>query len=103
MKYLEALESAMPGQVHILEYAQSWERRRLVYAFVGSAEHIGALTDVSAGMKRLADPRITSRASADSLIASLPVIVNLSYGVHGNEVSLAGRGPAHGLSPAGGP
>ncbi len=87
MKYLEALESAMPDQVHILEYAQSWERRRLVYAFVGSAEHIGALAAIGEGMERLADPRITSRASADSLIASMPVIVNLSYSVHGNEIS----------------
>ena len=87
MKYLEALEAAKPDQVRLVEYARSWERRKLVYAFVGSAEHISALAEVSEGMKRLADPRKTSRASADSLIASLPVIVNLSYGVHGNEVS----------------
>ncbi len=87
MKYLEALETAVPGQVRILEYARSWEGRKLVYAFVGSPERIGALAAVSEGMKRLADPRTTSRASADSLIASLPVIVNLSYSVHGNEVS----------------
>ena len=71
----------------MLEYARSWEGRKLVYAFVGSPERIGALAEVSAGMKRLADPRITPRASADSLIASLPVIVNLSYAVHGNEIS----------------
>ncbi len=87
IKYLEALESAVPNQVHILEYAQSWEGRKLVYAFVGSEERIGALAAVSDGMKRLSDPRRTSRASADSLIASLPAIVCLSYGVHGNEVS----------------
>ena len=87
MKYLEALETAVPDQVRILEYARSWEGRNLVYAFVGSPERIGALAAVSEGMKRLADPRLTSRASADSLIAALPVIVNLSYSVHGNEVS----------------
>lgn len=87
MKYLEALEAAVPGQVRILEYARSWEGRELVYVFVGSPVHIGSLADVSGGMKRLADPRITPRASADSLIASLPVIVNLSYAVHGNEIS----------------
>lgn len=87
MTYLETLESALPGQVRILEYARSWEGRKLVYAFVGSPERIGALSEVSTGMKRLADPRKTPRASADSLIASLPVIVNLSYAVHGNEIS----------------
>jgi len=87
MRYLEALESAAPDRVHILEYARSWEGRRLVYAFVGSPDRMGSLEDVSAGMKRLSDPRQTSRAAADSLIASLPVIVNLSYSVHGNEIS----------------
>ncbi len=87
MKYLEALESAVPDQVRILEYARSWEGRALVYAFVGSPERIGSLEAVSEGMKRLSDPRITSRASADSLVAALPAIVCLSYGVHGNEIS----------------
>ncbi len=87
MKYLEALESAVPNQVRILEYARSWEGRELVYAFVGSPERIGQLEAVSEGMKRLSDPRKTSRASADSLVAALPVIVCLSYGVHGNEIS----------------
>ena len=87
MRYLEALESAAPDRVHILEYARSWEGRRLVYAFVGSPDRMGGLADISAGMKRLSDPRQTSRAAADSLIASLPVIVNLSYSVHGNEIS----------------
>lgn len=87
MKYLDALQAALPEQVHLLEYARSWEGRELVYAFVGSPERIGALAATSEGMKRLADPRRTPRASADSLIASLPVIVNLSYSVHGNEIS----------------
>ena len=87
MRYLEALESAATDRVHILEYAWSWEGRKLVYAFVGTPGNIGRLSAISEGMKRLADPRKTPRASADSLIASLPVIVNLSYGVHGNEVS----------------
>ncbi len=87
MKYLDALESAVPNQVRILEYARSWEGRELVYAFVGSPERIGQLEAVSEGMKRLSDPRKTSRADADSLMAALPAIVCLSYGVHGNEIS----------------
>ncbi len=87
LNYLEALEAAVPDQVHLLEYARSWEGRKLVYAFVGSAERIGRLAEVSDGMKRLADPRVTPGTSADSLIATLPVIVNLSYSVHGNEIS----------------
>ena len=87
MKYLESLASAAPKQVHILEYARSWEGRKLVYVFIGSSKHIGQLESVSDGMKQLADPRKTARATADSLAAVLPAIVCLSYGVHGNEVS----------------
>ncbi|MBV8818714.1 MAG: hypothetical protein JO022_10195 [Acidobacteriaceae bacterium] len=38
-------------------------------------------------MKRLADPRKTSDAEARKLIADLPAVIWLAYGVHGNEIS----------------
>lgn len=87
MTYLEALATAAPDRMEIVEYAKSWEGRKLVYAFVGSADYIGRLDTISLQMKQLADPRQTSPADADNLIASLPAIVCLSYGVHGNEIS----------------
>jgi hypothetical protein len=87
MTYLEALATAAPDRMKIVEYAKSWEGRKLVYAFVGSADYIGRLDTISLQMKQLADPRQTSPADADNLIASLPAIVCLSYGVHGNEIS----------------
>ena len=87
MKYLEALEAAAPDRMKIVEYAESWEGRKLVYAFVGSADYIGRLDTISSQMKQLADPRQTSQAEADNMIATLPAIVCLSYGVHGNEIS----------------
>jgi len=87
MTYLEALATAAPDRLKIVEYAKSWEGRKLVYAFVGSADYIGRLDTISLQMKQLADPRQTSPADADNLIASLPAIVCLSYGVHGNEIS----------------
>lgn len=87
MSYLEALEDAVPDQVKIVEYARSWEGRKLVYAFVGSPENIGRLDGISEDMKRLADPRQTSQEEANNLIEAMPAIVCLSYGVHGNEIS----------------
>ncbi len=41
-------------------------------------------------------------AEAEALIPTLPVVVWLLHGVHGNEISLARRGARRGLPPAGG-
>jgi hypothetical protein len=87
MKYIEALESAAPKQVKIFEYARSWEGRRLIYAVISSEENIRRIESVRAGMQKLADPRRTQATEARLLIQSLPAVVWLGYGVHGNEIS----------------
>ncbi|HWB84085.1 MAG TPA: M14 family metallopeptidase [Bryobacteraceae bacterium] len=86
LKYLNAL-AASSGRIKIFEYSRSWEGRKLVYAAIGSETNIRRLSEIQADMKRLADPQHTSAAEAHRLIASLPAIVWLSYGVHGNEIS----------------
>ncbi len=86
MKYLEALAGATK-QVRIIEYAKSWEGRKLVYAAVGSEANLRKLDEIRAGMQRLADPRRTDEAEARRLINTLPAVVWLAYGVHGNEMS----------------
>jgi hypothetical protein len=87
MRYMEALAAAAPNQVKIFEYAKSWEGRKLVYAAIGSEANIKQLDQVRAGMQKLADPRRTGEAEARQLIAQLPAVVWLGYGVHGNEIS----------------
>jgi len=86
LKYLEAL-AASSRQIKVFEYAKSWEGRKLVYVAVGSEANIKRLEEIRAGMQRLADPRRTSDAEARKLINSLPAVVWLAYGVHGNEIS----------------
>jgi len=86
MKYLEALAGAT-RQVKIFEYAKSWEGRKLVYAAVGSEANIKRLEEIRAGMQKLADPRRTPEAEARKLMATLPAVIWLAYGVHGNEIS----------------
>ncbi len=91
MKYLEAL--AAPGgaagapRVKLVEYARSWEGRKLVYAVVGSEANLKRWDEIRAGIEKLADPRRTPEAEARRLMASLPAVVWLGYGVHGNEIS----------------
>ncbi len=85
--YLRALAQAAPDRTRLVEYARTWEGRPLWLFVVGSAERIAALDQVKADIKRLADPRRLSSADADRLVATLPVVVWLVHGVHGNEIS----------------
>ena len=86
MRYLDALASAT-RQVKVVEYARSWEGRKLVYAVAGSEANLKRLDEIRAAIQRLADPRRTPEAEARKLMASLPATVWLGYGVHGNEIS----------------
>ncbi len=87
VRYLRALAEARPRRMKVYEYARTWENRPLVYAVIGSEANIARLEEIKAGMKRLLDPRKTPKAEAEKLIARLPALVWLAYGVHGNEIS----------------
>ena len=87
IRYFEALEEAAPDRISVLRYAKSWEGRDLIYVVVSSAANMARIDDVKAGMQRLADPRQTTRAESEEIIASQPAVTWLSYGVHGNEIS----------------
>ena len=87
VKYLEALAAAEPARMKIFQYGESWEGRKLVYAAMGSEANIRRLAEIRNAVQRIADPRKTPEADARKLMAGLPAVVWLSYGVHGNEIS----------------
>jgi hypothetical protein len=87
MRYIEALAAAAPGRMKVFEYAKTWEGRKLVYAAIGSEANIRRLSEIKSAMQRIADPRKTPQAEAAKLMANLPTVVWLGYGVHGNEIS----------------
>ena len=87
LRYLDALAAAASPRIKIFDYAESWEGRRLVYAAVGSEANIRRLPEIRAAMQKLADPRRTPEPEARKIMAGLPAVVWLSYGVHGNEIS----------------
>ncbi len=87
IRYMEELAAAAPSRMKVYEYARTWEGRKLVYAVVSSEANIRRLDEIRASMKRLADPRATPDAEAKKLIARLPAVICLAYGVHGNEIS----------------
>ncbi|MCZ6659399.1 MAG: M14 family metallopeptidase [Gammaproteobacteria bacterium] len=85
--YLHALAEAAPNRTQLVEYARTWEGRPLNYLVIGSDADIARLEDVKAGMQVLADPRGHSAEQLDALVDSLPAIVWLAHGVHGDEIS----------------
>lgn len=87
MRYLEALAAAAPNRIQLIDYGKSWEGRRLLYAAISSEANLRRLKEVKAAMQRLADPRRTPEAEARKLMETLPAVVWLGYGVHGNEIS----------------
>ena len=87
LRFFEALEKAAPQRIKVMEYARSWEGRKLIYVAIGTPERIAQLDTFAANMQKLADPRKTGEQQAKQLIDSLPSSVWLEHGVHGNEIS----------------
>jgi hypothetical protein len=86
-RYFDALAAAAPARIKVFEYGQTWEGRKLIYAVVASEANLRRVGEIRTAMQRLADPRQTPEAEARRLMAGLPAVVWLSYGVHGNEIS----------------
>jgi hypothetical protein len=84
-RYLQALASAAPDRVRLVDYGASWQGRELTFAIISSPANIARLDEIRAGMAALADPRKTSPARAEQLLGNLPAVVWLAYSVHGNE------------------
>ncbi|HVS14359.1 MAG TPA: M14 family metallopeptidase, partial [Thermoanaerobaculia bacterium] len=87
LDYVDALAAAAPDRMRVWDYGETWEGRRMVYLAVGSPRNVGRLEEIRLGMQALADPRATVQDRAEALIAELPAVIWLGYGVHGNEIS----------------
>ncbi|MCQ8184576.1 M14 family metallopeptidase [Parvularcula maris] len=91
LDYMRRLRRASPDRMRLYRYAESWEGRPLVYGMISSEENIARLDEIKEGMARLASGTL-SDDKRDELIADLPAITWLSYGVHGNEISSTDAG-----------
>jgi hypothetical protein len=86
-RYLEALAKAAPQRARLAQYATSHEGRALYYFVVGSEANIARLDEIKRGMRRLADPRGLAESDAEKILSSIPPVVWIAAGVHGNEIS----------------
>lgn len=86
--YLGMLQ-AESSMLELTSYGETWEGRPLALAVIGSPENIARLDDIRAQLARLSDPRGTSIDEAKQIASSIPAVVWLAFGVHGNESSSA--------------
>ncbi|HYW46605.1 MAG TPA: M14 family zinc carboxypeptidase [Bryobacteraceae bacterium] len=87
VRYMEALAAAAPNRIKVFDYGETWEGRKLIYAAVASEANLRRLAAIKSDIEKLSDPRKTPEAEARRIMAGLPAVVWLSYGVHGNEIS----------------
>ena len=86
--YLEYLEAESP-MLELETYGETWEGRPLTLAIIASPENIRRLDEIRTQLDRLADPRRTTADQAQQIASSIPTVVWLAFGVHGNESSSA--------------
>ncbi len=86
-RVLRAIAAAAPDRVRVFETGRSEEHRTLYLVAISSPENIRHLDDIRARTARLADPRATTPATAEPLMADLPATVWLNYANDGNETS----------------
>ena len=87
VRYFDRLQQAAPDRVRVTRYGETWQGRELIYVAITSPANMARLAAVQAGLRELADPRVTGETRVGELIRSLPASTWLAYGVHGNELS----------------
>ncbi len=85
-RFLRAL-AAHTDRLQIRTLGQTPEHRPLYLLAVSAPENLAKLDAVQADVARLADPRTCSQAEADGIAAGSPMVVWLSYSIHGDESS----------------
>ena len=82
VEYMYAVAAAS-DRVTISEYARSYENRKLLSLIITSPENHAKLDDIKETHRQLSNPS----TSAGLDLSSMPVVVQMSYSVHGNEPS----------------
>jgi len=86
MDYCRYLASKS-NRVRLTEMGQTYEGRTLLSLVISDPAHVQKLDQIRGEHARLADPRSIDDASVRSLAETLPAVVWIGYGIHGNELS----------------
>ncbi len=86
VRYFEYLDGLDTAELH--DYGQTYEGRRLVYLVVASEANAKRLDAIKSDCQKLADPRKMEKGeTASAIIARMPAIGWMAYGIHGDELS----------------
>ena len=79
---------ASSDRIRRVVYGETNERRTLQAFVISSPGNLGRVEEIRLANLQLTDPRtFKTKADPEKIISTLPAIVYLSYGVHGNEAS----------------
>jgi Zinc carboxypeptidase len=84
-KYFQALAASSPAHLKLEGYGKSVEGRTLYTLTITSEKNLARLDAIRNATTKLSDPRKASPAEAAQIASSMPVVVWLSYNIHGNE------------------
>lgn len=82
-RWIGALEKS--PRVRIEKYGESYEHRPLYLIIISSPANLARLDQIRAGLRKLADPRTTTDAEAETLASSLPAVAWMNHANDGNE------------------
>ncbi len=87
VSYAKEIVAKSP-RARLYEYGRSYEGRPLLYVILSAAERMATLEEARLRLAHLADPRGFARDfDREGAISASPVMIWLSYNVHGNEPS----------------
>ncbi len=84
--YCRRLASTSP-RVRMVPMGQTTESRPQYYLTISDPTNLAALDRIKADHARLADPRQCSESAAKDLARTLPAVVWIGFGIHGDELS----------------
>lgn len=87
VSYFQQVAANASSMVKLQQYGETNEGRPLMVAFVSTPENIQNLENIRTNNLRLANQGLDNPGSHRDAIENTPVIVWLSYNVHGNEAS----------------
>jgi len=86
MDYFKYLDE-VSDKINVKQYGETYEGRGLYYGVVSSRKNQNNIDEIKRENRRLSHPDSLNDTMADMLINNQPVVVWLSYNVHGNEAS----------------
>jgi hypothetical protein len=86
-RYLRALTAAAADRTRLIKYGETIEKRGLYLLVITAPKNLARLDEIREANLKLAEPRSTSPEQARAILGSVPAIVWMGYGVHGDEIS----------------